>query len=685
MSKSLDSSYSRRTTNWQIAKNCALWLTASFKISPPHNSAHVTLSNYRADIDGLRAIAVLSAVGFHAFPSWVKGGFTGVDIFFVISGFLISTIIFSNLERNSFSFFEFYSRRIKRIFPALLLVLAASFTIGWFVLLAPDFKQLGKHIAAGAGFVSNIVLWQESGYFDNTATTKPLLHLWSLGIEEQFYIIWPLLLWLGWKKRLNLLYLTLVIAIISFTLNIKGIYSDAIATFYSPQTRFWELLMGSTLAYTTLYKPNLFAKVQKKIDSRLVHIFPKKTPEQSSNKLRNIQSILGIILLLLGIFVVTKESNFPGWIAILPTLGTVLIISAGTQAWLNRTVLSNRVFVWFGLISYPLYLWHWSLLSFTHILGINASREVRIAAVLISMVLAWLTYSLLEKPMRFGKHNKEKTITLAVLMAIIGCIGYNCYKQDGFGKRFPPIIQEITEYSYDYEKEYRYGTCFLRPEQSYKALNTCKTTIDESKRTILLWGDSHAAHLYPGYKAVFGEKFNIVQRTASLCPPIRGMSIKDRPYCREINGYTFQYIKEQKPDIVVLAALWMNYDWKQIETTVVQLRKIGVQNIYLVGHVPQWNDTLPKQLYAYFKSDILKRVPDKMKFGLKQHVIYLEPIISSFTHDLGINYISPYDILCDDLGCITKLGETGDTLISWDYAHLTGVGSRYLVSKFPHN
>ena len=160
---------------------------------------------------------------FHAFPGLIRGGFIGVDIFFVISGYLISTIIFENLDRGSFSFREFYVRRIKRIFPALIVVLLACFAFGWFALLADEFNQLGKHIAAGAGFVSNIVLWGEAGYFDNSAETKPLLHLWSLGIEEQFYIVWPLLLWFAWKRKFNLLTIAVLIAIISLALNIKGI------------------------------------------------------------------------------------------------------------------------------------------------------------------------------------------------------------------------------------------------------------------------------------------------------------------------------------------------------------------------------------------------------------------------------------------------------------------------------
>ncbi|MEQ1601584.1 MAG: acyltransferase [Methylophilaceae bacterium] len=217
----------------------------------------------------MRAIAVLSVVIYHAFPNWLRGGFIGVDIFFVISGFLISTIIISNLERNTFSFIEFYSRRIKRIFPALILVLISSFVFGWFTLLADEYKQLGKHMAGGAGFISNFLFWNESGYFDNSANTKPLLHLWSLGIEEQFYIVWPLLLWLAWKKQFNLLTIATIVAIISFTLNLNKVHSDAVTAFYSPQTRFWELLIGSVLAYLTLHGRSLFPKLKHQLDSWL--------------------------------------------------------------------------------------------------------------------------------------------------------------------------------------------------------------------------------------------------------------------------------------------------------------------------------------------------------------------------------------------------------------------------------
>jgi len=209
---------------------------------------------YRPDIDGLRAIAVLAVVTFHAFPEFVRGGFIGVDIFFVISGYLISTIIFENLEKGSFSFSEFYARRIRRIFPSLLVVIIACFVFGWFELLADEFKQLGKHIAAGSGFISNFVFWGEAGYFDNSADTKPLLHLWSLGIEEQFYITWPMFIWLSWRYKLNFPLIALTVALVSFVLSVKGVRNDSVATFYSPQTRFWELIIGSLLAWGAIEK-----------------------------------------------------------------------------------------------------------------------------------------------------------------------------------------------------------------------------------------------------------------------------------------------------------------------------------------------------------------------------------------------------------------------------------------------
>jgi peptidoglycan/LPS O-acetylase OafA/YrhL len=386
----------------------------------------MTHLDYRPDVDGLRGIAVLLVVAFHAFPDHVSGGFVGVDIFFVISGFLITKIIASNLATDSFSFGAFYARRVKRIFPALLLVLLASYIAGWFTLFPSEFKQLGRHIAAGAGFASNIVLWSESGYFDNLADTKPLLHLWSLGIEEQFYIVWPLVLWLGWKRRINLLAIAVALALTSFTINIVTVRNDLVATFYWPHTRFWELLVGAILALRAGTAPS------------------GGPPPPPSGALRRASSALGLALIVVATLAVTKDRDFPGWWALLPVLGAALLISSAPQSWANRVVLSNRGLVWVGLVSFPLYLWHWPLLSFARIVeGETPAAGIRVAAVLAAVMLAWLTYRLVERPIRFGPGNKRKTIVLLVSMVLIGAAGYNAYHRGGL--EFRAVARAVTD------------------------------------------------------------------------------------------------------------------------------------------------------------------------------------------------------------------------------------------------
>ncbi|WP_412757929.1 acyltransferase family protein [Legionella bozemanae] len=391
---------------------------------------------YRADIDGLRAIAVLSVVVFHAFPKWMKGGFVGVDIFFVISGFLISTIIFEGLEKNRFSFVDFYKKRIKRIFPALVFVLLFCLILGWFALFPQEYKQLGKHIMGGAGFISNFLLWFETGYFDNAAETKPLLHLWSLGIEEQFYIIWPFLIWFVWKKKLNLFSVTVLIVLISFLLNVKRVSVDATAAFYSPQTRFWELLCGSLLAYITLYDINLLSRVGKKIDDVLTKIIYRNGREPNGTLLKNILSFSGLLIIICSFFTFSKATVFPGFWALIPVLGALLLV-AGKNSWTNRVILSNRILVWFGLISYPLYLWHWPLLSFVKIMEGGFHHKIfQWVAVVLSVVLAWITYKLVEKPIRHGVgHDRTKVVFLIGFMFIMASFGFYIEKNNGLDFR----------------------------------------------------------------------------------------------------------------------------------------------------------------------------------------------------------------------------------------------------------
>ena len=509
---------------------------------------------YRPDIDGLRAIAILAVVGFHAFPEWVQGGFVGVDIFFVISGFLISSIIFGNLEKNSFSYRDFYARRIKRIFPALILVLATSYALGWYLLLPDEFKQLGKHIAAGAGFVSNLVLWNEAGYFDNASSTKPLLHLWSLGIEEQFYIFWPLLLGLVWKRRLNFLAITILIAVASFALNVFTVSSDQVADFYSPLSRFWELMAGGVLAYLTLHKP---------------HHLPKNT---------NLQSIIGLLLIVVAAASIDQASAFPGWWAVLPTAGAFLLISAQPTAWVNRYLLGNRVLVWIGLVSYPLYLWHWTILSFLRITESGLPPVgIRIAAVLASLLLAWLTYWAIEKPVRFRANGNWIIAVLCVLLALIALAGFNTYQRDGLGFRMMKISPELMGYKPDLARDWRQGLCFLEDSDRFSA-----ACLEHRKPLVFLWGDSHAAALYSGLQRLQNDfQFGIAQYTAAGCEPLIGRYFAEDKLCKGINDADLAMIAKIKPEFVLLHANWQeinvhrshNNDLADLEVTISSLKK----------------------------------------------------------------------------------------------------------------
>ena len=484
---------------------------------PKTASSHPELAHpkYRPDIDGLRAIAVLSVVGFHAFG--VAGGYVGVDIFFVISGYLIATIIFKSLDHKSFSFIEFYQRRIRRIFPSLLLVLTACLVFGWLVLFADEYEQLGKHVAAGAGFISNLVLWSESGYFDVAAEKKPLLHLWSLGIEEQFYFLWPILAWLLWKFRTHFIWIALAIAGISFGINVYLVAADGVATFYSPLTRFWELLVGSFIAYITLFHQALLKPVD-----RHATLF----------------SVLGLAICISSISFFNKGLAFPGWWATLPVLGAVLLIISGPQAWANQKILSNRLLVWFGLISFPLYLWHWPLLTFAKLLT-EHSRIAKIAAVLASVLFAWISYQYIERPIRYGKHQTIKSVILLTLMFLVGVAGFTTYRAGGFEFRIDDGNEGKLAKKYYNQLEW--------PE-SYNNSAQCMAKygsdqyclIGDSSRvpTAAIIGDSHANHFYHGLSKYISNKGgNLILLGSGGCAPFFEFDRTPKPPATNLNCY----------------------------------------------------------------------------------------------------------------------------------------------------
>lgn len=479
---------------------------------------------YRPDVDGLRALAVLAVLAFHAFPSAVPGGFAGVDVFFVISGFLISGILLDELAQERFSLGGFYWRRVRRIFPALLLVLTATLALGWRVLLPDEYALLGKHVAAGAAFVSNLALWREAGYFDAAADLKPLLHLWSLGIEEQYYLLWPLLLYAFSRSRRALLGMIVAVGAASFVLNVALVGAHPTSAFYLPVTRFWELLGGSLLAY--------LGRNGKRFGAG-----------------SNAVSLAGLALLVAGLALLDGSRAFPGWWALLPVGGTMLVIAAGPTAWLNRRIFSLRPVVYVGLISYPLYLWHWPLLSYARIIhGGEAPWTLRLGLLALAVLLSVLTYELVEKPIRharLGLLARRTVPALAAAMALLFAGGVAARQAMLLpSSAADPQIAEIARAARDWD-----GT-------------RNAVIVGDSPRAVLFFGDSHMEHYLPRIREVLREHRaplrTVIVKTEGGCAPVPGIERRGQ-HCNDFVEEGLRLARSANVDTVVIAASWVGF------------------------------------------------------------------------------------------------------------------------------
>jgi len=440
--------------------------------------------DYRPDIDGLRAVAILSVIIYHAFPSKLPGGFIGVDIFFVISGYLISSIVFYELQLGTFSISEFYRRRIRRLFPSLILVLTASLIIGWFCLLAEEYALLGLHVQHAATFTSNFLLLKEVNYFDEIAEAKPLLHLWSLGIEEQFYLFWPLLILSLYKEVRLILGILITLLALSFSANISLASFAPSEAFYMPYARFWELLVGGAYA---LYERS--------------RIYQAPTDRQA-----NQLGLLGLGLTVSGFIFARPSINFPGWAGLLPVLGAVAIIAASKRGLINRAFLSSKIMVTLGLLSYPLYLWHWPLISFTNILyGETPPPIIRFFLILLAVLLAFISYRLIEKPLRTSEGWRYPRL-LIVLMIGLAVAGSSIHRYEGLKDRENAITVTRTG-DIGHLEFYRYiSDRYLPCQSSYLASSAmkwgsfvrCAQSRANSNPDLIILGDSHAEHLFIG-------------------------------------------------------------------------------------------------------------------------------------------------------------------------------------------
>lgn len=613
---------------------------------------------YRADIDGLRAIAVLLVVAFHAFDA--RGGFLGVDMFFVISGFLITTILLENLKRGSFSFFEFYARRAKRIFPALTLVLAASLAFGWFDLLAGEYEALSKHTAGGAGFFANIMYWKESGYFDAHVDTKPLLHLWSLGIEEQFYLIWPVLLWSVWRLRLNLFLVTAALFLASFAWNVHRVQSgDTIGAFYQLQTRFWELLMGSALAYGLTFHSQKLEKFRR---GRWADYF----------------SFGGIVLIIPGILY-TKDSAFPGWWALLPTLGTAALIFAGAQAWLNRRLLSLKPLVWVGLISFPLYLWHWPLLSFLRVhYAETPARELKALAAAAALLFAWLTYRYIERPCRESQA-RHLAPSLTALLAVIGLFGWSFQQQKGMPARLAANPSVVNEGIVGHDLFHQYLQKKFLPCSPVNLYADAPTWGDfvrcvQSKAgpiDLAIIGDSHAEHLLPGLAFILKDK-NIVYYAKTSIPTISNP---------EYQSIYDSVLNDEHIKTVIISALWYLRQrevlqgsnlLEELNRTVSALKHSG-KKVYITNGTPAFSFDSKRCKYAK-----RPRCEEDVSFFREQMSTYRWALRALVEKHSDVSILRTFESFCDGHNC-SQAG--GGKLFFRDNNHLNINGSKRAAEK----
>ncbi len=430
-------------------------------------------------------MAVLGVVIFHAFPNALAGGFTGVDVFFVISGYLISTILFLGVAKGGFSLRDFYGRRIRRIYPALALMMGACLVFGWFALLPKEYLQLGKHAFKGSLFFSNFALWQEAGYFDIDSQLKPLMHLWSLAIEEQFYLLWPLAVLSLYRFRFSFLKTAAVAGLLSLGASLWMTWHYPESAFYMPFTRFWELMAGGILAYIHLYHRENF-------EARLPH--------------PHILSVAGLALITIGMVAPIPLESFPGFWAVLPVLGAVMVIAAGERGVLNARILSARPAIWIGLISYPLYIWHWPILSFLRIVQSGPPPwEYQTVAVAAAFALAYATYIGVEKPVRHGKIPHAATGLFLIVLAL-GFAGLTIRKSHGFPDRPMPASEaQISSFTWDPSRNIN-AACVAKYGLQHSGLAYCIEDNPDKDARVAVIGDSHANQMFWALRGYYRDK-----------------------------------------------------------------------------------------------------------------------------------------------------------------------------------
>ncbi|WP_375751906.1 acyltransferase family protein [Vibrio sp. HN007] len=614
--------------------------------------------SFRYDINGLRAIAVIAVVLFHFQPDWLPGGFIGVDVFFVISGFLMTGILFRALEKDSLNIFKFYVARANRIIPAMTVMCSAVLVYGWFFLSSQEYEVIGEHVAGSLGFFSNIIYWKESGYFDAASHEKWLLHTWSLSTEWQFYILYPIAL-LVLKTFLslnNVKRVVVITALLGYAFSVLATMKWPTTAYYLLPMRAWEMLLGG-IAY--LY-PNPFR-----------------------DRFRRGFELIGLGLIATCFVFVSSESPWPGALSLVPVLGTYLVLCANRQ---DSLLTNNSVFQALGRWSYSIYLWHWPVVVF----GFYEYDNWYIWGIPISLILGWLSYRFVESYRFPGYTQWTHLLRIKPLwgaMAVV-CLSVSTMLTNGFNVPYraaanTPESKFLDKYDhYELDPTGLYAMC----NASYKTRDTGKSQVDakcisDKKGGVFVWGDSHMGAVSVGLRKNLPEGTPFSQLTSSGCAPSfvrksNGIDHSDIG-CNYSNKIAYDAILKTKPDVVVVGSFGKheNNDWPH---TIETLNELGVKTIAVIGPLPQWQPSLP---FVYVKRHFGEEYIQDRNFD--KSVIktnnYLKALQAKNKDFVFVDMLTP---LCKGEGAQMKCrAKVGDELMIFDSVHLTTSGSDYVVRK----
>lgn len=619
---------------------------------------------YRQDIDGLRAVAVMAVVLFHFGVSTLSGGYAGVDVFFVISGFLISSILMNDAQQSNFSFLQFYEKRVRRLFPALFATIFFSTIVSYFLFMPEEFREFGQSVVGATTYLSNVFFWLKTDYFEGPSELKPLLHTWSLSVEEQFYLIFPFIVWFCYKFSTRLfIYFVVISFLLSFASSIYFIESITSAVFFLSPFRFWELLLGTLVAI--LLKNN-------------------KTPNR---QVAPTLAVIGLLLILLPLFLLDKTSLFPGWAAVPSCLGTALIIWANNQNTLLNRILSLPIMQFTGKISYSMYLWHWPIVVFY---GYWLIRELEwwdtLLLLLVTYLISWLSWRFFEVPFRFQKnraYQPKTTFALTTVFTGVAVIaGFVIWQQKGLPERFPELEKQILAAEIE-RKNNVDSACFIRQDDFFDKWNfdACYFPIEGATKTLLLWGDSHAFHLLRGLKHYQSEiGANILVYASAGCSPLLNTDIPRNPQCRANNDNVLNLLSHYKIDGIVMAGNWAwafkvkdeNADLSAVRVSFNTLQERGY-NPLVVNQVPIYPVKNPQ--YLAMRLSESENGPDNYYLAPDYGTGAAKQIKSILPSE---NLFNPQEAFCPEVKCAIFMNK--EIMVS-DEAHLSKAGSQYMVRE----